>query len=73
LSAEPHPGLARRVDSIVRRAGLVVQNRAARGEPLIAHHGFVISASDDGQIAAVVAQLRELGRVEQTLWLGVTE
>jgi homoserine dehydrogenase len=73
VSAEPHPGLGRRVDSIVRRAGLVVQNRATRGEPLVTHHGFVISTSDDARVASVVAQLRELGRVEQTLWLGVIE
>ena len=73
VSAEPHPGLARRVDSIVRRAGLMVQNRAARGEPLVTHHGFLISPSDDATIRGVIDQLRELGRVEQTLWLGVVE
>jgi homoserine dehydrogenase len=73
ISAEPHPGLVRRIDSIVRRAGLTVQNRAARGEPLVTHHGFLISPSDDATIAAVMDQLRELGRVEQTLWLGVAE
>jgi homoserine dehydrogenase len=73
ISAEPHPGLVRRIDSIVRRAGLTVQNRAARGEPLVTHHGFLISPSDDATIAAVIDQLRELGRVEQTLWLGVAE
>ncbi len=90
LSAEPHPGLVRRVDSLVRRAGLTVQNRAARPErrrreefnkegearerePLVTHHGFLISPSDDATIAALVEQLRELGRVEQTLWLGVVE
>jgi homoserine dehydrogenase len=73
VSAEPHPGLVRRVDSLVRRAGLSVQNRAERGEPLITHHGFVISPSDDATIAALVEQLRALGRVEQTLWLGVSE
>jgi homoserine dehydrogenase len=73
VSAESHPGLARRVDSIVRRAGLSVQNRAARGEPLVTHHGFLLSPSDDSTVAAVVEQLRELGRVEQTLWLGVAE
>ncbi|HUS29008.1 MAG TPA: homoserine dehydrogenase [Kofleriaceae bacterium] len=73
VSAEPHPGLTRRVDSIVRRAGLTVQNRAARGEPLITHHGFLISPSDDATIRGVIDQLRELGRVEQTLWLGVVE
>lgn len=71
VTAEAHPGLARRVDSLVRRAGLSVQNRAQRGEPLVTHHGFVISASDDATIRDVVAQIRELGRVEQTLWLGV--
>jgi homoserine dehydrogenase len=73
VTAEPHPGLARRVDSIVRRAGLTVQNRAARGEPLVTHHGFLISPSDDETIRQVNAQLRELGRIEQTLWLGVVE
>jgi homoserine dehydrogenase len=73
ISAEPHPGLVRRIDSIVRRAGLTVQNRAARGEPLVTHHGFLVSPSDDATIAAVIDQLRELGRVEQTLWLGVAE
>jgi homoserine dehydrogenase len=73
VTAEAHPGLARRVDSLVRRAGLTVQNRATRSEPLVTHHGFVISASDDAQVGDVVDQIRELGRVEQTLWLGVVE
>ena len=73
VTAEAHPGLARRIDSLVRRAGLTVQNRATRGEPLVTHHGFVISASADAQINEVVDQIRELGRVEQTLVLGVVE
>ncbi|HEX7838311.1 MAG TPA: homoserine dehydrogenase [Kofleriaceae bacterium] len=73
VSAEGHPGLARRVDSLVRRAGLTVQNRATRPEPAVTHHGFVISASDDAQIRELAAQIGELGRVEQTLWLGVAE
>ncbi len=73
VTAEPHPGLHRKLDSLVRRSGLSVQNHATRGEPLVTHHGFVISASDDAQIATLVAQLLELGRVEQTLWLGVVE
>ncbi len=73
VSAEPHPGFVRRVDSIVRRAGLTVQNRAARGEPLLTHHAFLISPSEDNTIALLDQQLRELGRVEQTLWLGVVE
>jgi acetolactate synthase regulatory subunit len=73
VSADAHPGLVRRVDSLVRRAGLTVQNRATRAEPLITHHGFVISPSDDAQLRDVVDQIRELGRVENTLWLGVVE
>jgi homoserine dehydrogenase len=73
VTAEPHPGLARRIDSLVRRAGLTVQNRAARNEPLVTHHGFLISPSDDETIRQLIAQLRELGRVEQTVWFGVAE
>ena len=73
VSAETHPGLARRVDSIVRRAGLAVQNRAARGESHVTHHGFLLSPSDDAAVAGLVDQLRALGRVEQVLWLGVSE
>jgi homoserine dehydrogenase len=73
VSAETHAGLPRRIDSLVRRCGLMVQNRAARGEPLVTHYGFVLSPSDDATVAALVDQLRELGRVEQTLWLGVSE
>jgi homoserine dehydrogenase len=73
VTAEPHAGLARRIDSLVRRAGLTVQNRASRGEPLVTHHGLVVSESDDAAMRELIAQLRGLGRVEQTLWLGVVE
>ncbi|MCX5741023.1 MAG: homoserine dehydrogenase [Proteobacteria bacterium] len=73
VSGEPHPGLARRVDSLVRRAGLSVQNRAARTEANSVHHGFVISPSSDAEVASLCARIRELGRVEQTLWFGVAE
>ncbi|HEX2692333.1 MAG TPA: homoserine dehydrogenase [Kofleriaceae bacterium] len=73
ITGEAHPGLARRVDSLVRRAGLSVQNRATRSEPQVTHHGFVISASADAQIAELAEQIRALGRVAQTLWLGVVE
>ena len=73
VTAEPHAGLPRRIDSLVRRAGLTVQNRAARGEAQVTHHGFVISPSDDAAVEQLVEQLGGLGRVEQTLWLGVAE
>ncbi|HEX5062376.1 MAG TPA: homoserine dehydrogenase [Kofleriaceae bacterium] len=73
VSAETHPGVARRVDSMVRRAGLAVVNRATRGEGQITHYGFLLSRSDDAIVRSVVDQLRELGRVEQTVWLGTAE
>ncbi len=73
VSAETHPGLARRVDSIVRRAGLAVVNRATRGEAHVTHYGFLLSRSADAPVIGVVDQLRALGRVEQVLWLGAAE
>ena len=69
ITADPHPGFARRVDSLVRRAGLQIQNSAT----LRTHHAFLISPSEDAAIAALVEQLRQLGRVEDALWLGVAE
>ncbi len=73
ISAESHPGLPRKIDSLVRRSGLTVQNRASRSETEATHYGFLISPSSDRQIGELVEQLRELGRVEQTLWLGISE
>ncbi len=73
ITAEAHPGLSRRVDSLVRRANLVVQNTASRNEPEVTHHGFVISASTDAAIEEVVAQIRGLGRVSAILCLGLAE
>lgn len=73
ITGEPHPGLSRRVDSLVRRAGLTVQNHATRNEPTTTHHGFVISPSSDVVIGELVEQIRGLGRVDDTLWLGVAE
>jgi homoserine dehydrogenase len=73
LTAEQHPGIVRRVDSFVRRAGLTVVNRVLRNEPLVTHYGFLLSRSEDGPVTELANELRELGRVEQTLWLGVGE
>jgi hypothetical protein len=39
----------------------------------VTHHAFVISPSSDSVIESLVDQIRALGRVEQTLWLGVAE
>jgi homoserine dehydrogenase len=73
VTAEPHAGVARRIDSLVRRAGMTVQNRASRGEAERTHLGFLISPCDDARIAEVAAAVRRLGRVQQTLVLGVAE
>jgi homoserine dehydrogenase len=78
-AGEPHPGLERRIDSLVRRAGLTVQNRASRAEGLpamsrsLVHLGFMISPSSEEQIADVAAAVCRLARVEQVLCLGVLE
>jgi homoserine dehydrogenase len=73
VSAEPHAGLVRRVESLVRRAGLSVQSRAARGETRLHHHAFVISPSTDAKMIELVDQIARLGRVERRSWLGVAE
>jgi homoserine dehydrogenase len=73
VTAEPHAGLSRRVDSLVRREGLAVQNRAARGEGERLHLGFMVSPSDPARIARVAAQVERLGRVQDLLVLGVSD
>lgn len=85
-TGEPHPGLERRIESLVRRAGLTVQNRASRiegpGVPAtdrsvrtfgLVHLGFMVSASAEDQIAKVRTAVARLARVEQCLCLGVLE
>jgi homoserine dehydrogenase len=73
VSAEPHAGLVRRVESLVRRAGLVVQSRSARSETRLHHHGFLVSPARDERIAELAEQIGRLGRVEERLWLAVAE
>jgi homoserine dehydrogenase len=83
ITAQPHPGLERKFEGLVRRRGLVVQNRATRGD----HHGdhvagregglqhiaFMISPSTDSQIAEVASAVERLARVERHLVLGVLD
>ena len=72
VSAEPHPGLARRIDSLVRRAGLTVQNRArARRAARHAPRLRDLAERRRADRRRRRRSSRELGRVEQTLWLGV--
>jgi homoserine dehydrogenase len=73
ITAEPHPGLERRVDSLVRRLGLVVQNRATRGDGERTHLAFMISPCHETQIDEVAATVGHLARVHQHVSLGVLD
>ncbi len=73
VTGEPHPGLERRIESLVRRAGLTVQNRAARGEPDRVHPAFMLSPSQDAPMVAVRERSTRLAASSTCLCLGVLE
>jgi homoserine dehydrogenase len=73
VTGDAHPGLERRVESLVRRSGLTVQNRAARSEDRRVHLAFMISASPEARVAEVQAGVGHLARVQQCLCLGVLD
>ncbi len=73
ITGQPHPGLERKFEGLVRRHGLTVQNRATRTEIDRVHIAFMISASSDAQIAEVTTAVEHLARVEQRLCLGVMD
>jgi len=70
---QSHPGLERRIESLVRRLGLTVQNRATRGENDRLFLGFMISPSSEDRIEVVRNSVARLARVEGCLCLGVLE
>jgi homoserine dehydrogenase len=72
-TGEPHPGLERRIESLVRRAGLSVQNRASRGEEARVHLGFMVSPSSEMRIEEVATAISHLARIDTCLLLGVLE
>ena len=71
MTGEPHPGLARRIESLVRRAGLDVQNRATRPDGTRLHLGFLVSPARDAEMQAVSEAVSRLSRVDESLCLGV--
>ena len=73
ISSHGHAGLGRRVDSLIRRIGMSVQNHASRGEADLVHLGFLISPCDDARMAEVASAVGRLGRVQRILTLGVAE
>ena len=73
VTAEPHPGLDRRIDSLVRRAGLSVQNRASRGAGDTVDLGYIVSDSTGATVDIVRHDVLRLARVHAALVLGVHE
>lgn len=79
VTAGEHPGLTRRIESLVRRAGLAVQSRAecpaaaTDGSAPLAHLGVVISPCDDTAIANLVDHIRALSLVHSVVWYGLVE
>ena len=73
VSAEPHPGIDRRVQNLVRRAGLTVQGFATRDEPGVSQLGFLLSESTDKEFAAAQEAVLALTRVVAIVGLGVSE
>jgi homoserine dehydrogenase len=73
ITGQPHPGLERKFEGLVRRHGLTVQNRATRSDGDRVHIAFMISPSSDAQIADVTGAVERLARVEQRLCLGVLD
>jgi homoserine dehydrogenase len=70
---QPHPGLERRIESLVRRLGLTMQNRASRNQDERVYLGFMISPSSDERMQDVRDAVAKLARVEECVWLGVLE
>jgi len=73
ISGQVHPGLERRVQSLVRRAGLTVQNRAARADGDLVHLAFMLSPSLDGAVDEVRPAVPHLAPWDQCLVLGSHE
>jgi homoserine dehydrogenase len=73
VTGDTHPGLDRRVESLVRRAGLAVQNRAVRAEHERVHMGFTISPGTDAVIDQVREAVGRLARVDDCISIGVFE
>lgn len=73
VTGEPHAGLDRRIESLVRRAGLAVQNRASRGHGDLVDLGYIVSAAATAAVDEVCQDVRRLARVKAVVALGVHE
>lgn len=73
ITGQPHPGLERKFDGLVRRLGLIVQNRATRSDGDRIDIAFMVSPGSESQIAEVTAAVGKLARVDRVLCLGVLD
>ncbi|MBI5532034.1 MAG: homoserine dehydrogenase [Deltaproteobacteria bacterium] len=73
VTAEAHVGLTRRVEGMLRRLGVTVQNRASRGAADLLHLGFLTSPCDEARVKEIAALLSGFGRVRQTVSLAIAE
>jgi homoserine dehydrogenase len=73
VAADAHPGLERRVDSLVRRLGLMAQNQVARADHDCLYLAFMISPCSDQKIGELQDAVSRLARVRTSLCLGVLE
>jgi homoserine dehydrogenase len=73
VTAEPHPGIERRIDSFVRQTGLMVQSRASRGAGDFVHVGFLISSCSTETMNELQSTITKLARVRHSLCLGILE
>ena len=73
MVADAHPGLERRVDSLIRRLGLLGQNHASRTDKDFLYLAFMISPCADERIAELLEAVSRLARVHKSLCLGVLE
>lgn len=73
VSCEPHAGVERRIESVLRRGHLTVQSRGVCQDDTLTHYGFLVSSSSDQAFAEAQSAVATLGRVVHCLGLGVYE
>ncbi len=73
VSAERHPALGERIEAQLRRAGLVVHNRATFGNSARRQLGFLTSPVSERGLTEVLERINAMGRVDDTLSLPVLE
>lgn len=71
ITGTHHPGLARRVETVLRRLGVNVHARATCPNTDQIHLGFITRSCPDTRVQQATDEIRRLGRVDEVAWLGV--